>query len=189
MKKYLTFMLFLLILSCDKEPPSPPENLLAHRGFVSIRLTWDDVADNESEYIVSYKNMQQQHLFGEVRLGSGAEEWTHGGLEPGSTYKYTVSAINKNGSASDSVMQKTKGAYIAKWNKSMDYAPVYDYSVNNGFAVRYTLTIRQGDSVFVAYDGPDTTCSIRTHGNFCATVNAYDSSENKSANSDKLCIE
>ncbi|MDE2975083.1 MAG: fibronectin type III domain-containing protein [Gemmatimonadota bacterium] len=89
----------------DPSPPSPPRNLdAAPRGQNAIALDWDAPRDSGSSAITDYKiEASKDDTLSWSTIDDGRSTQTsydHSGLDPGDTYYYRVSAINRDDSTS-----------------------------------------------------------------------------------------
>ena len=164
-------------------PPTTPDSLTISRDFTTIALTWADMADNESEYILDVDGWT-------FTLPKNSTNWTHTNLEPNSTHTYKLWARNAFG-FSDTLLvtATTRGKFTVKWNAALDHKSVAGELVPNGPAAGYELTLQQNDSTWIAYSGSGTSCTVILPGPACATVRAYDSAGNYSLNSEQACAE
>lgn len=166
-------------------PPLAPDSLFAICDFNSISLRWRDNAATEKRYAMTIN--PPDYCFD---LPANADNYTHTNLEPNTTYTYTIWCKNSVGN-SDSVhiTATTRGKFRASWQHSMDYKIVGGERVENDMAAGYILTLFTNDSSWVAYDGPDTTCTLVVHAPVCGVVTAYDNNNNQGNASIKKCLD
>jgi hypothetical protein len=88
-------------------PPAAPENLSAEAlEQTQIQLTWDDMSDDETGFVIERK--EEGGVFAEVGVAAAnAVAWIDQGLTPSTTYTYRVKA---RGAAQDSAYSNEAAA-------------------------------------------------------------------------------
>ncbi|MFW3145580.1 MAG: fibronectin type III domain-containing protein [Thermoplasmatota archaeon] len=95
----------LFIPAVPKGPPSSPRNLKAERKGDSIVLTWDEPEDDGGSEITSYTIHRSEDGGDPANIHSVSNEITSyvdNDVKPGSSYAYTVKAVNGVGAGPDS---------------------------------------------------------------------------------------
>jgi hypothetical protein len=86
--------------------PSAPQSLAATAGDGSVSLTWSAPASNGGAAVTSYNVYRSTTAGGEggtpVKTGVTATSYTDTGLTNGTTYYYTVAAVNAVGTSPQS---------------------------------------------------------------------------------------
>ncbi|HUD09891.1 MAG TPA: fibronectin type III domain-containing protein [Patescibacteria group bacterium] len=103
--------------SCAYGTPGTPQLTSAvANGNSQIMLTWTDVANPVSYYLVSYGIAAGQYIYGNPNVGEqGTTSYTVGNLAKGTTYYFVVKAVNgcTPGSFSNEVSATTAGGVAA----------------------------------------------------------------------------
>ncbi|MFI7135087.1 carbohydrate binding domain-containing protein [Nonomuraea sp. NPDC050153] len=96
----------------DTTPPSAPASLTATATGTTIRLSWSEATDDVG--VTGYKISRSKGSSAPVPLTTGTNTvYTDAGLDPQSTYTYTVTAVDAAGNesaASDSASARTGDA-------------------------------------------------------------------------------
>jgi hypothetical protein len=79
-------------------PPSEPSGLTAVPGDADVTLTWNDTMADGGSPTIGYHIYWSTEIDGDVAvITTNSTNYTHQGLDEGSTYHYQVSAFNSNG--------------------------------------------------------------------------------------------
>ena len=103
--------------SCNYNAPGTPQLTSAvANGNNQITLTWTDVGNPVSYYLISYGLTSGQYIYGNPNVGNqGTTSYAVGNLVAGTTYYFVVKAVNgcTPSNASNEVSATTTGGVVA----------------------------------------------------------------------------
>ena len=116
--------------SCNYNAPGTPQiSSAVANGNNQITVTWQDVANPASYYLVSYGLSSGQYIYGNPNVGGqGTTSYVVGNLARGTTYYFVVKAVNgcTPGNFSNEVSATTTGGAV-----TLTPTPTPDTSLNS----------------------------------------------------------